>query len=136
LGLPVALNDDAWRYHNGTAARRRTNRTQRRWHQVARNDFFNFEAERAFLNRHICEFVKLSKAQVPLAKYKANPDSTPVAEGRKRVLLVAAGIVAARKLAQLESTRPSPVLNSAIHNSIILVERIIKKIDDLFPSRT
>jgi hypothetical protein len=59
-----------------------------------------------------------------------------VGEGRKRVLLIAASILAARKLAQLESTRPSPALNSAIHDSIIFAERIMKRIDELFPSRS
>lgn len=57
-------------------------------------------------------------------------------EGRKRALLIAASILAAGKLSQLENTRPSPALNAVIHDSITFAERILKKIDDLFPSRT
>ncbi len=45
-------------------------------------------------------------------------------EGRKRVLLIAAAILAARKLCQLESTRPSPALHSIIADAVILAERI------------
>jgi hypothetical protein len=41
-------------------------------------------------------------------------------EGRKRVLLIAASILAARKLAQLDSTKPCPAQITAIHDSIIL----------------
>jgi hypothetical protein len=76
------------------------------------------------------------RPQIPLGKQKAKSYYTPVDEGRKRVLLIAASILAARKLAQLESTRPSPALNSTIHDSIIFAERIMKKIDELFPSRS
>ena len=40
-------------------------------------------------------------------------------EGRKRVIGVMAAILAARKLCQLESTRPSPALNSIIADAVI-----------------
>ena len=53
-------------------------------------------------------------------------------EGRKRVLLIAAAILALRKLAQQDSTRPSPASVSAIHDAIIFAERIMKEIDSAF----
>jgi hypothetical protein len=57
-------------------------------------------------------------------------------EGRKCVLLNAAAILAARKLSQLESTRPSPALNCIIADAIIFAERIMKRIDAEWPART
>jgi hypothetical protein len=53
-------------------------------------------------------------------------------EGRKRVLLIAASIPAARKLAQQDSTRPSPASVSAIHDAITFAERIMREIDNLY----
>ena len=55
-----------------------------------------------------------------------------VDEGRKRVLLIAASILAARKLADWDG-RPSPALESAIANAISLAERIMAKIDSRWP---
>jgi len=57
-----------------------------------------------------------------------------VDESRKRVIGIMAAILAARKLHQLESTRPSPALHCAIHDAVIFAERIMQVIDDLFPS--
>ena len=54
-------------------------------------------------------------------------------EGRKRVLLIAASILAARKLSQLDSTRPSPAVISVIHDAVIQAERIMQQIDRIFP---
>ncbi len=54
-------------------------------------------------------------------------------EGRKRVLLIAASILAARKLAQLES-RPSPAFEAAIADAISTAERILARIDREWPS--
>jgi len=56
-----------------------------------------------------------------------------VDEGRKRVILIAASILAARKLSHLQDVRPSPDQTIAIHDAVTLAERIMKKIDDLFP---
>ena len=55
-------------------------------------------------------------------------------EGRKRVLLIAASILAARKLAQWDG-RPSPALENAIADAIILAERILKGIDSRWPNQ-
>lgn len=49
-------------------------------------------------------------------------------EGRKRVLLIAASILAARKLEQLDGSR-SPAFEAAIANAIITAERIMARID-------
>jgi hypothetical protein len=56
-------------------------------------------------------------------------------EGRKRVLGIMAPILAARKLCQLESTRPSPALPSIIADAVIFAERIMQRIEAEWPSR-
>jgi hypothetical protein len=55
-----------------------------------------------------------------------------VDEGRKRVLLIAASILAARKLAQWDG-RPSPAVESAIADAIVTAERIMARIDSRWP---
>ena len=52
-------------------------------------------------------------------------------EGRKRVLLIAATILAARKLAQFD--KPCPGIEAAISNSIAMAEKMMRKIDALYP---
>jgi hypothetical protein len=54
-------------------------------------------------------------------------------EGRKRVLLIAASILAARRLAQWDG-RPSPASESAIADPTATAERIMSKIDARWPS--
>jgi len=54
-------------------------------------------------------------------------------EGRKRVLLIAASILAARKLANWDG-RPSPFLESTIADAISIAERIMARIDSRWPS--
>jgi hypothetical protein len=56
-----------------------------------------------------------------------------VDEGRKRVLLIAASILAARRLADWDG-RPSPASEAAIANAITIAERILSKIDARWPS--
>jgi hypothetical protein len=76
------------------------------------------------------------KMMIPQGEYKANIlcyASGPMDEGRKRVLLIAASILAARKLAQYE--QPCPAIEAAISNSISLAERIMAKIDSRFPDK-
>jgi hypothetical protein len=58
-----------------------------------------------------------------------------VDEGRKRTILIAASILVARKYAQLEG-RPSPVLDAAIADAVTMAERIMRKIDSLWPGKT
>jgi hypothetical protein len=57
-----------------------------------------------------------------------------VDEGRKRVLLIAASILAARKLAGWDG-RPSPAVESAISDAIALAERLLSRIDARWPAR-
>jgi hypothetical protein len=56
-----------------------------------------------------------------------------VDEGRKRVLLIAASILAARKLTDWDG-KPSPASESAIVNAIAVAERILSKIDARWPT--
>jgi hypothetical protein len=55
-----------------------------------------------------------------------------VDEGRKRVLLIAASILAARKLSDWDG-RPTPASESAMANAIRVAERILSKIDNRWP---
>lgn len=57
-----------------------------------------------------------------------------VDEGRKRVLLIAASILAARKLAQFEGGKRVPATMSAIADAVRWAEEIMKAIDERFPS--
>jgi hypothetical protein len=54
-------------------------------------------------------------------------------EGRKRVLLIAATILADRKLAQFD--KPCPGIEAAITSSISMAEKIMGKIDALYPAK-
>ena len=55
-------------------------------------------------------------------------------EGRKRVLLIAASILAARKLSQYEGAKKVPETVSAIADSIRWAEEILAEIDRRWPS--
>jgi hypothetical protein len=55
-------------------------------------------------------------------------------EGRKRVLLIAASILAARKLGDWDG-RPSPAVDATIANAITMAERIMSKIDNRWPEK-
>jgi hypothetical protein len=54
-------------------------------------------------------------------------------EGRKRVLLIAASILAARKLAQYDSGARVPATVSTIADAIRWAERIMEEIDQRHP---
>jgi hypothetical protein len=56
-------------------------------------------------------------------------------EGRKRVLLIAASILAARKLAHWGG-RPSPFLESTIADALSIAERIMGRIDSRWPAKS
>ena len=58
-----------------------------------------------------------------------------VDEGRKRVLLIAASILAARKLAQFEGGKRVPATMSAIADAVRWAEEIMKAIDERWPGR-
>jgi hypothetical protein len=55
-------------------------------------------------------------------------------EGRKRVLLIAASILAARKLAQYDGGKRVPATVAAISDAVRWAEEIMKAIDEHFPS--
>lgn len=50
-------------------------------------------------------------------------------------MLIAAAILASRKLIQLDSTRPSPAMIAAIHDAVVLADRIMQQIDRLWPAK-
>ena len=55
-------------------------------------------------------------------------------EGRKRVLAIVAGILAARKLAQFEGGKRVPATLSAIADAVRWAEEILKAIDERWPN--
>ena len=55
-------------------------------------------------------------------------------EGRKRVLLIAASILAARKLAQFEGGKKVPATVSAIADAVRWADEIMKTIDERWPT--
>jgi hypothetical protein len=56
-----------------------------------------------------------------------------VDESRKRVLLIAASILAARKLAQFDGGKLVPATMSAIADAVRWAEEIMKEIDSRWP---
>jgi len=56
-----------------------------------------------------------------------------VDEGRKRVLLIAASILAARKLAQYDSGARVPATVAAVTDAVRRAERIMEEIDQRHP---
>jgi hypothetical protein len=57
-----------------------------------------------------------------------------VDEGRKRVLLIAASILAARKLALFDGGKRVPATMSAIADAVRWAEEIMKAIDERWPA--
>jgi len=57
-----------------------------------------------------------------------------VDEGRRRVLLIAASILAARKLAQFDGGKRVPATMSAIADAVRWAEEIMKAIDERWPT--
>ncbi|HTP69735.1 MAG TPA: hypothetical protein VMJ35_12585 [Dongiaceae bacterium] len=55
-------------------------------------------------------------------------------EERKHALLLAATILSARKLAELESTRPSPAKFMIVDRAIELAKFILQRIDERWPN--
>jgi len=58
---------------------------------------------------------------------------SPVDEGRKRVLLIAASILAARKLAQYDGGKRVPATVAAISDAVRWAEEIMEEIDRRWP---
>lgn len=77
-----------------------------------------------------------AKSVETCGEQKANRGKLPpVDEGRKRVLLIAAAILAARKLAQYDRVRFVPATVSAIADAVHWAEEIMKEIDRKWPTR-
>jgi hypothetical protein len=56
-----------------------------------------------------------------------------VDEGRKRVLLIATAILAARKLSQFDGGKRAPATVAAISDAVRWAEEIMRKIDQRWP---
>jgi hypothetical protein len=56
-------------------------------------------------------------------------------EGRKRVLLIAASILAARKLAQYEPRQRVPATMTAISDAVRWAEQVMAEIDRRWPEK-
>jgi hypothetical protein len=56
-----------------------------------------------------------------------------VDEGRKRVILIAAAILAARKLANYDGGKRVPATVAAISDAVRWAEAILKEIDERWP---
>jgi hypothetical protein len=73
------------------------------------------------------------------SEYKAKTCYDAVMEeGRKRVLAIVAGILVARHLKSTEDlfdSRPSPRTESLVASAVQWAERIMRKIDNVFPGR-
>lgn len=54
-------------------------------------------------------------------------------EGRKRVLLIAASILAARKLSQYDGGKKVPATISAVADAVRWAEQIMQAIDERWP---
>jgi hypothetical protein len=67
-----------------------------------------------------------------MANIKRKCYTAEVDEGRKRVLLIAASILAARKLAQYDGGKRVPATVAAISDSVRWAEEIMRAIDERF----
>ena len=75
-------------------------------------------------------------ARNPVWRIKSEYDKLPcVDEGRKRVLLIAASILAARKLAQFDGGKRVPATVSAVADAVGWAEEIMRAIDERWPGR-
>ena len=81
-------------------------------------------------NREIAE----GTADLIVANKRRIRYTSPVDEGRKRVLLIAACILAARNLTRWDG-KHSPASDGAMGDAITLAERIMAKIDSRWPAR-
>jgi hypothetical protein len=57
-------------------------------------------------------------------------------EGRKRVLLIAASILAARKLAPYDGGKRVPATLTAISDAVRWAEELLKAIDERWPAKS
>jgi hypothetical protein len=69
-----------------------------------------------------------------MANTRRNCYTAEVDEGRKRVLLIAASILAARKLAQYDGGKRVPATVAAISDAVRWAEEIMGEIDRRWPA--
>lgn len=74
---------------------------------------------------------KVVAANSPFIRYT----DSEMDEGRKRVLLIAASILAARKLAQYDGVKRVPATISAIADAVRWAEQIMHAIDERWPTK-
>lgn len=68
-------------------------------------------------------------------EYKAKHVTlSPMDEGRKRVILIAAAILAARKLSSYDGGKRVPATVSAVQDAVRWAEELLKAIDERWPS--
>jgi hypothetical protein len=67
-----------------------------------------------------------------MANKKRNCYARPVNDIRRGALLITAAILAARRIALCQS-KPSPALECAISDAIIMAEKILRRIDERWP---
>jgi hypothetical protein len=75
-------------------------------------------------------FRKRCACSVGIGEYKAKGVHCVRGRGRKRVLLIAAAILAARKLAQYDGGKRVPATVAAIADAVRWAEAILKEIDE------
>jgi hypothetical protein len=59
----------------------------------------------------------------------------PMDEGRERVVLIAAAILAARKLSNFDGGKRVPATMTAISDAVQWAEELLKAIDERWPAR-
>jgi hypothetical protein len=69
-----------------------------------------------------------------MAKIRRKVYHAEMDEGRKRVILIAAAILAARKLSPFDGGKRVPATVAAISDAVRWAEAIMKEIDDRWPS--
>ena len=71
-----------------------------------------------------------------MGEQNTNMLHSSVDESRKRVILIAASILAARKLAQYDGGKRVPATISAIADAVRWAEEILREIDSRWPCRS
>lgn len=125
------------------------------WCSKVSSKWLPFDSQRsthadALVNEAHCAHTRKRKPRLEIKFFGSQAVSTPstrfvfcspvcytsaMDEGRKRVLLIAAAILASRKLAQFDRVQMVPAGVSAIANAVRWAEEIMKEIDRCFPSR-
>jgi hypothetical protein len=84
---------------------------------------------------HPAEFPADCDDAHPVAKKRRNCYIASVDEPRKHAILIAASILAARKLSQYDGGKMVPATVSATSDGVRWAEEILKEIDRKFPAK-